>query len=131
MTTDFIVRNWALVGASILGCGILFFVVTQMYRDSAQGRLVTEATELRKLRREAENAASRLVAAEARLATLQRDAATVKPRTLSEAEEAVQDARSMRKITEDQVLRAKKRVGEVIVAEFSPNRQDVLRTKYL
>jgi len=131
MTTDFIIRNWALFGASVLACGILLFVLTQLYRDSAQGRLATEATELRKLKREAEAADKRLAAAEARLAALQRDAETTKPRVLTEAEEAVQDARSMQQITGDQVLRAKKRVGDVILEEFAPNRQDVLRTKYL
>ena len=131
MTSDFIIRNWALFGASILGFGILFFVLTQLYRESAQGRLATEASELRKLMREAKAADKRLAAAEARLATLQRDAETVRPRVLSEAEEAVQDARSMQKITGDQVLRAKKRVGDVILEEFAPNRQDGLRTRYL
>ena len=131
MTTDFIIRNWALFGASVLACGILLFVLTQLYRDSAQGRLATEATELRKLKREAEAADKGLAAAEARLAALQRDAETTKPRVLTEAEEAVQDARSMQQITGDQVLRAKKRVGDVILEEFAPNRQDVLRTKYL
>jgi hypothetical protein len=104
---------------------------SRLYEQSAQGRLGVEARELRKLQREAVTAEQTLVAAEQRLATLREQADSVKPRALSEAEEGVQDARAMQKIIGDQILRAKKRVGDVILEEFSPNRQDVLRTKYL
>ncbi|MGI9222696.1 MAG: hypothetical protein ACR2QS_16845 [Woeseiaceae bacterium] len=131
MTADLIIRNWALVISSVLAFGILFFVLMQLYRQSAKGRLAIHAAELRRLEREAAAADRRLEAAEKRLATLKEDLSNAKPRTVSEAEEAVEDARSLQKITGDQVLRAKKRVGDVILEEFTPNRQDVLRTKYL
>ena len=131
MTTEFIVRNWALFAASVLGFAILLFVLSRLYQESARGRLAVEAAELRKLQREADTAEKRLQAAEKKLTTLQAQADNTKPRVLGEAEEAVKDARSMQKIIGDQILRAKKRVGDVILEEFAPNRQDVLRTKYL
>ena len=99
--------------------------------QAVRGRLAGEAAELRKLQREADAAEKRLQTAEKKLAALQGQADSTKPRVLGEAEEAVKDARSMQKIIGDQILRARKRVGDVILEEFAPNRQDVLRTKYL
>ena len=131
MTIELITKNWALVAASVLAFAIFLFVLLRLYEQSAQGRLGTEAGELRKLQRELARAERQLLDSEQRLETLREQSATVKPRTLSEAEEAVQDARAMQKIISDQILRSKKRVGDVILEEFAPNRQDGLRTKYL
>ncbi|MGI9200159.1 MAG: hypothetical protein ACR2QL_03815 [Woeseiaceae bacterium] len=131
MTLELIIQNWALAVASVLGFAILLFVLSRLYEQSAQGRLGAEAGELQKLQRDLARAEQTLVAAEQRLKSLRGKADSVKPRALSEAEEAVQDASAMQKIIEDQILRTKKRVGDVILEEFSPNRQDVLRTKYL
>lgn len=131
MTIELITKNWALVAASVLAFAIFLFVLLRLYEQSAQGRLGTEAGELRKLQRELATAEQKLVVAEQRLETFREQADSVKPRALSEAEEAVEDARAMQKIVSDQILRAKKRVGDVILEEFAPNRQDGLRTKYL
>ena len=131
MTLELIIQNWALAVASVLGFGILLFVLSRLYGQSAQGRLGAETGELQKLQRDLGRAEQKLAAAEQRLKSLKGKADSVKPRALSEAEEAVQDASAMQKIIEDQILRTKKRVGDVILEEFSPNRQDVLRTKYL
>lgn len=131
MTIDILIRNWALVISSVLATAILLFVLFRLYQSSPRGRLAATAAELQKLQYEAKGAELRLERAEKRLASLRSKAHTTKPKLLSEAEEAVQDAKSLQDITADQILRAKKLLGDVIVEEFSPNRQDVLRDKYL
>jgi hypothetical protein len=131
MTIDLLIRNWALVMSSVLATAILLFVLFRLYQSSPRGRLAATAAELQKLQSEAKGAELRLERAEKRLASLRSKADTTKPKLLSEAEEAVQDAKSLQDITADQILRAKKLLGDVIVEEFSPNRQDVLRDKYL
>ena len=80
---------------------------------------------------EAAAAATQLETAQQKLASLQRKAGSVKPRILAEADEAVQDADTMITITGDKVMRAEKQLRDVILEEFPPNRQDVLRNKYL
>jgi hypothetical protein len=131
MTIDLLIRNWALVMSSVLATAILLFVLFRLYQSSPRGRLAATAAELQKLQSEAKGAELRLERAEKRLASLRSKADTTKPKLLSEAEEAVQDAKSLQDITADQILRARKLLGDVIVEEFSPNRQDVLRDKYL
>ena len=131
MTVELIAKNWALVAASVLAIAIFLFVLLRLYEESAPGRLATEADELRKLQRELARTERHLSDSEQRMEALRERSDTVKPRTLSEAEEAVQDARAMHKIIGDKILRAKKRVGDVILEEFARNRQDGLRTKYL
>jgi hypothetical protein len=117
--------------SSVLATAILLFVLFRLYQSSPRGRLAATAAELQKLQSEAKGAELRLERAEKRLASLRSKADTTKPKLLSEAEEAVQDAKSLQDITADQILRARKLLGDVIVEEFSPNRQDVLRDKYL
>jgi hypothetical protein len=131
MTIDLLIRNWALVMSSVLATAILLFVLFRLYQSSPRGRLAATAAELQKLQSEAKGAELRLERAEKRLASLRSKADTTNPKLLSEAEEAVQDAKSLQDITADQILRARKLLGDVIVEEFSPNRQDVLRDKYL
>lgn len=131
MSMDFLTQNWALAIASVLSLGVALFVLFRLYESSGQGRLNASAAELRKLQRAATAAGKAVEKAEQQLAQLRDKAATTKPRLLSEAEEALQDALAMQKITNDQILRSKKVVGDVILEEFSPKRQDVLRDKYL
>ena len=131
MTLDLLTRNWALVIASILGTAILLFVLYRLYEASRRGQLNASVRLLRRRKLDAAKAERRLDKSRARLADLQSRAASIKPRLLSEADEAVQDARALQKIADDMVLVAIKQVREVILEEFPPNRQDVLRNKYL
>ena len=131
MSTEILIRNWALVAASVLGTAIALFVLYRLYQASRQGRLRAAVRRLRRQKLAAEKAAKRLDKAATRLAQLRSRAASTRPRNLSEADEAVQDASALKKIADDLVLVAIKEVREVIVEEFPPNRQDVLRTKYL
>jgi len=126
-----ITQNWALVAASVLGTAILLFVLFRLYEASPRGRLDAHVAVLRKQEAEALRAATRLSKASEQLSALRARADTTKPSLLSAAEEDVQDAQALQQIATDQVLRAKKQLRDVILEEFSPNRQDGLRTKYL
>lgn len=131
MTLEFFTRNWALVIASVLGTAILLFVSSRLYTDSPRGRLKRCVRALRVKQAAAGKTRRQLGAAQRRLAQLQASAASVKPRLVSAADEAVQDAQMLQKLADDQVLIAIKHVREVILEEFPPNRHDVLRNKYL
>ncbi len=131
MTGEFLLNNWALAIASVLSVAIGLFVMHRLYQESGRGRLGECLRELTRARQEAAAAAKSLEKTERRLAGLQKKADSTRPRTLAEAEEAVQDARSMLGITGDKVLRAEKKLRDVILEDFPPNRQDVLRNKYL
>jgi len=126
-----VTHNWALVAASVLGLAILLFVLYRLYEASPQGRLSAHAAVLRKHKNEVTQAETRMTKASKQLSALRSKADAIKPRLLSEAEEAIEDARSLQKIAGDQVLRAQKLVREVILEEFPPKRHDRLRNKYL
>ena len=131
MTMQWVTHNWALVAASVLGLAILLFVLYRLYEASPRGRLSAHVAVLRQHKNEVTQAETRLTKASEQLSALRSKADTTKPRLLSEAEEAIHDAQSLQKIAGDQVLRAQKRLRDVILEEFPPKRQDVLRRKYL
>jgi hypothetical protein len=131
MTLEFVTRNWALVIASVLATAIGLFVLFRWYADSPRGRLGSRLRELHGCEQQAHKAARRRDQAAAGLAALQSRAGSVKPRLMSEAEEALQDAQMLQKIADDLVLVAKRRVRDVILEEFPPNRQDGLRNRHL
>jgi len=131
MLLDLVTRNWALVIASVLGTAILLFVLFRLYTDSPRGRLRRCVHTLRAKQAAAGRARRQLGRAQRRLAWLQGRAASVRPRLVSAADEALQDAQMLQKIADDQVLIAMRLVREVILEEFPPNRHDVLRNKYL
>ena len=131
MTMQLLTQNWALVAASVMGLAILLFVLYRLHEASPRGRLSAHVAVLRKHKNEVTQAETRLAKASEKLSALRSKADAIKPRLLSEAEEAIQDARSLQNIAGDQVLRAKKLVREVILEEFPPKRHDGLRNKYL
>ena len=131
MTIESLTQNWALVIACVFSLAIFGFVMVRLYEDSGQGRLAQCVRELTAVRKEAAKAKARRHKAEKRLAALQPKADRLKPRLLTEAQEALQDADSLVKITGDQVKRAEKILRDVILEDFPPNRQDVLRSRYL
>ncbi len=131
MTVEFITRNWSLVGASVLFAVIALFVAFRVYTDSAKGQLGERVRALRKRYQEADNADKAVTRAEQRFARLSAKSASVKPRHVEEAREALDDARALLKIASDQVLIAENHVRKVIVEEFPPKRQEALRIRYL
>ena len=60
MSVEFLIRNWALVVASILATGILMFVLVRLYRESDRGQLGNRVRTLHGSYREVARAQKRL-----------------------------------------------------------------------
>ncbi len=131
MSVEFLIRNWALVAASILATGILMFVLVRLYRESDRGQLGNRVRALQGRYKEVARAQKGLDKASERLDELRKKASTVKPRHVEEAGEAIEDARMLLNNANDQVLVAEKDLRQLILDEYPPNRQDALRRKYL
>ncbi len=131
MSVEFLIRNWALVAASILGTGILMFVLLRLYRESDRGQLGHRVRVLQGRYKDVARAQKGLDMASERLDALRKNAPTVKPRHVEEAGEAIEDARMLLNNANDQVLIAEKDVRQLILDEYPPNQQDALRRKYL
>ena len=131
MTLDFAARHWSLLIASVLATAILLFVLYRAFSDSARGQLRSNVRQVRRRYQDAVRARTAVNKAAARLEKLRSKSASVKPRHGQEASDALEDARSLLKIAEDQVLIAENHVRKVIVEEFPPKRHDALRSKYL
>ena len=131
MTVDFIIRNWALVAASILATGILMFVLVRLYRESDRGQLGNRVRALQGRYKEVARAQKGLDKASERLDELRKKASTVKPRHVEEAGEAVEDALLLINNANDQALIAEKNVRELILDEYPPEQHEALRQKYL
>ncbi len=131
MSVEILIRNWALVAASILATGILMFVLVRLYRESDRGQLGNRVRVLQGCYKEVARAQKGLDKASERLDELRKKASTVKPRHVEEAGEAVEDALLLLNNANDQVLIAKKNVRELILDEYPPEQQEALRQKYL
>lgn len=97
MTSQWIIKNWALVAAGVIGCVVFAWVLKHRYENSARGRLAARTRELRIRKQEAKKAGRQLHRATDRVAGLRGKAATIKPRVIAEAEEVVQDASMLKK----------------------------------
>jgi hypothetical protein len=131
MTVDYLTQNWALVTASVLGTAILLFILFRAYQDSARGRLQANARQLRRREQDARSAAKGVDKAVARLDRLRVKADSTKPRLIQEASEALEDARALQKLADDQVLVSRNHVRTLILAEYPPKRHEALRKRYL
>lgn len=131
MSVDWLRQNWGLAAAVVLIALVLVITSHAVYRRSAGGQLAAAARRLRLARREHAKAAARVAGMEARVQKLAAKSQSVKPRVLTEAREALQDARALAKISHDKVLIAANHVRKVIYQEYPPARHDALRRKYL
>ncbi len=131
MTLEYLTQNWALAIASVLGTAVLLFVIYRVLQDSARGRLQEMVRQLR--RREKDDKAARRAAdkALAKLEQLQARADSVKPRQVQAAREALEEAREIQKLVDDQVLIARHDVRTLILQEYAPKRHAAMRKKYL
>lgn len=131
MMSEYLVQHWALLGAGVIAAGVALFVFVRLVQDSTRGRLASAVAELRDKEKDARKAARRVSKATTRLAKLKGRAGTTKPRVIDEAQGGLEDARALQKIADDQVLIARNDVRQIIVAEFPPRRQEVLRRRLL
>lgn len=131
MSPEFLIKNWALVVASVLGTAILLFVLFRAYQDSSRGRFRATVGVLRRREQEARAARNAVDKAENKLERLRAKAESVKPRHAQEASESLEDARALLKIADDQVLVGRNHVRKLIVEEYPPKRHEAMRIKYL
>ena len=131
VTFDVLTRNWSLVAAGVLAVPILLFLGFRVFSDSGRGRLGSKVRALTGRYRDAKKAERKVLKATKRLKRLHKKADSVKPRHLQEASEALEDARALKKIADDQVLIAENHVRKIIVEEYPPRRQQALRDRYL
>lgn len=131
MNQELLQQNWALAVAAPLLLIVAVVIAAALYRRSARGQLRARAKALRAARRRHARARQAVAAAETRVQKLESRRASIKPRVLSEAREAVADARALEKIVGDRVLVAANHLRRVIFEEFPPARHDSLRARYL
>lgn len=131
MSWELLRSNWALVIAGILGALVAFSILVNLMRRSARGQLRRTRSELSRARRTQRSAAREARKAEQLVEKLSARRENVKPRILTEAAEALEDARSLAKIADDKVLIAENHVRRVIVGEFPPKKHERMRQRYL
>lgn len=131
MLLEYLAKYWALVAASVLGTGVMLFVAFRAYQDSAKGRLQAKARQLRVREQGAWAARKAVDKAVACLDRLRAKADSARPRRVQEASEALEDARALQKIADDQVLIARNHVRKIILEEYPPKRHEAMRTRYL
>ena len=131
MTLDLVIRNWALVGASVLATAVLLFILFRLYEDSGRGQLQAKLRELQSRQRNANKARTVTDKAARRLQRLEAKADAAKPRSVQEAGDALEDARALQKIADDQLLIARNHVRKIILEEYPPKRHEAMRRRYL
>jgi hypothetical protein len=131
MTIDYLQQNWALLIASVLGLGIVLFVLLRASQDSRRGRLGSALTYLRDRERAAQKAAKALDKASSRIERLRARSESVPPKLADAARDALTEAQELQKLIDDQLLIARNNVRLLIVEEYPPKRHDAMRSKYL
>jgi hypothetical protein len=123
--------HWALMLASATAVVLLAAGIVHVARRSARGQLRRMRKLLDRERVRQRKAAAAVVRAERQRDRLMGRSDRVKPRVLTEAGEALQDAKALAKIAADRVLVAENHLRRVILEEFPPARHDTLRSRYL
>lgn len=131
MTIDYLQQNWALVIASVLALGIVLFVLFRVSQDSRRGRLGFALAYMHDRERAAQATAKAISKANARIERLQVKAASVAPKQLGEARDALVEAQELERLIDDQLLIARNNVRMLIVEEYPPKRHEAMRSKYL
>lgn len=131
MSIEFFSQYWALLLAGVIAAVVLLVLLFRVYHDSTSGRFQVCVAQLREQERAAEDAQKSTDKAVERCEHLQARAESIKPLQLQEASEALEDARALQKIANDQVLIARNQVRKIILEEYPPKRHAALRLKHL
>ena len=131
MTIDYLQQNWALLIASVLGLGIVLFVLFRASQDSRRGRLGSALTYLRDRERAAQKAAKTLDKASSRIERLRARSESVPPKLADAARDALTEAQELQKLIDDQLLIARNKVRLLITEEYPPKQHEAMRSKYL
>jgi hypothetical protein len=131
MTIDYLQQNWALVIASVLGLGVLLFVLFRASQDSRRGRLGAALTYMRDRERAAAKAVKALEGATRKIERLRAKSDSVPPKQADAARDALREAEELQKLINDQLLIARNDVRQLITEEYPPKRHEAMRSKYL
>ena len=131
MSIDYLQHNWALLIASVLGLGIVLFVLFRASQDSRRGRLGSALTYMRDRERAAQAAAKAVEKATTKIERLRARAESVPPKQADAVRDALKEAQELQKLIDDQLLIARNNVRLLITEEFPPKRHEAMRSKYL
>jgi uncharacterized protein HemX len=131
MTIDDLQQYWALVIASVLGLGIVLFVLFRASQDSRRGRLGSALTYMRDRERAAQAAAKVVEKATTKIERLRAKSDSVAPKQADAARDALLEAQELQKLIDDQLLIARNDVRMLITEEYPPKRHEAMRSKYL
>jgi hypothetical protein len=131
MTIDYLQQNWALLIASVLGLGIVLFVLFRASQDSRRGRLGSALTYMRDRERAARKAVKALEVATHKIERLRAKSESVPPKQVDVARDTLREAQEVQKLIDDQLLIARNNVRLLITEEYPPKRHEAMRSKYL
>ena len=131
MNTEVIINNWALIAAAVPALIATALILRILVKQTASGQLSAALKNHRETQKAFDAARKLSRKTTARADKLAGKSRNVPPRTLQEAREAAEDARSLEKIAHDRVLVTANHVRRVIVEEFPPLKHEELRNKYL
>lgn len=131
MSPNLLQNHWALLLAAGIALIVALFLLAQRASASAPAQLRRVRTKLADERARLRRAERAIARAERRLRRLERRADRVKPRLVQETKAALEDAKALARIAQDQVMIAENHVRRVILEEFAPAKQQRLREKYL
>ncbi len=131
MNTSLIVENWALWAAGLPVAIVVFAIMIVLYRKSPRGQLSRARRNYRAAEKTLTNACRSTRAAARRLEKLEGRAEKVRPRTLQEAREALEDSRALEKIADDKAQVMMNHLRRVIFEEYPPAKHEQMRAKYL
>lgn len=131
MTIDDLQQYWALVIASVLGLGIVLFVLSRASQNSRRGRLGSALTYMRDRERAARKAVKALEEVTHKIERLRARSESVPPKQADAARDALLEAQELQKLIDDQLLIARNNVRLLITEEYPPKRHEAMRSKYL
>ena len=131
MSFESLGQHWALLIAILPASIVIASLATVLRRQSAGGQLSRANRAHAFAMTEHRRASRAVVSATSRLEKLSAKGSRVKPRAMTEAKEALQDALALEKIADDKAQVTANQVRRVIFEEFPPTRHEKLRRKYL
>jgi hypothetical protein len=131
MNAAFLQQHWALLIASVLILGVALFVVFRLMQGSRRGRLAAALGRLRERNKALATATRNVAKAKGRVEKLHSGGDSVPPGKLLAAKDALEEARDIERLLNDQVLVVQNEARTVILEDYPPNRHEAMRRKYL
>ena len=124
-------QYWALIIASVLGLGILLFVVFRLLQDSRRGQLSSAMHELRERGQALQSASKTVAKCLSKCEKLAAAGDKVPPNKLLAAKDALAEARETEALLKDQVLVLRNNARTIILQDYPPARHEAMCRKYL